>query len=336
MAEFKVSLVAYDGYDIPEWIYNELTRNEIRLVAHECPTHEELVQYAGDADLVWVRSGSRIVTAESLADLPRCGAILRSGTGTDNVPVAEATGRGIVVANTPLANADQVADHTIGLLLSVIRQIPRHDRNVRAGIWDRYQGYPNWHLRDQTLGFIGFGMIARMVARKISGFEMKFLAYDPYLSPEMFAQNGAQAVGLDELLSNSDFISILCPLLDGTFHLIAERELRLMRPDAVLINTSRGAVIDEGALIRALREGWIAAAGLDVFEEEPINPDNPLIELNNVVLTDHIASYSDQYLDKTWRYSVETIIDLRQGKWPRSVVNRNLKPRWMLTDGRQA
>lgn len=324
--KFNVTLAAHEGVETPAWVFEDLAHEGIELLVHNCETRQELVQYAGSADLIWVRSGSHIVTADALTDLPRCQAILRTGAGTDNVPVAEATRRGIVVANTPEATTDQVADHSIGLLLSVIRQIPRQDRNIRAGIWDRYQGWPDWHLNGQTLGFIGFGKVARMVCRKISGFKPLILAYDPYLTAETIAGEGGRAVGLEELLGQSDFVSIHCALQENTRHLIGERELRLMKPRAILINTSRGQVIDEKALIRALREGWIAAAGLDVFEEEPIGVVHPLLELNNVVVTPHMGAFSDQFDDKFWRYSLETIIDIAGGRWPRSVVNPAVKP----------
>jgi phosphoglycerate dehydrogenase-like enzyme len=167
----------------------------------------------------------------------------------------------------------------------------------------------------------------------MSGFEMKILAYDPYVSADVMVVNGVRAAELDEVLSESDFVSISCPLCEDTYHLIGERELRLMKPEAILINTARGSVIDEGALYRSLTEGWIAAAGMDVFEQEPVDPDNPLLQLDNVVVTPHIGSRSDESAPESWRLSVETAIALANGHWPRSYVNRDVKPRWDLTPG---
>jgi D-3-phosphoglycerate dehydrogenase len=265
-----------------------------------------------------------------LDSLPRCAAIIRTGSGTDNVPVEEATRRGIVVANTPEAHNDAVSDHAIGLLFAVIRQIPIHDRRVRGGDWKHARTGRYWHLRGQTLGLVGFGLIARLVAKKMSGFDMNVLAYDPFVSAEAMTSLGVRPAGLDELLAGSDFVFLHCPLTKETYHLIGERELRLMKPAAILINTARGPVVDEPALVRALTEGWIAAAGLDVLEDEPPAPDNPLLKLENTVITPHAAGFSDEDEGLCWRLSVESAIAFKQGRWPRSYVNRSVKPRLNL------
>jgi D-3-phosphoglycerate dehydrogenase len=331
MEAFKVALVGgiRDG-GVPDWVSDSLAKEGIAFVARNCMTREELAELGGDADVVWVFGDHQCLYAENLDVIPRCGAIVRSGSGTDNVPVKEATQLGIIVANTPEAISDSVSDHAIGLLLAVTRQIAVQDRAMRRGLWDPKLGWPGWHLRGNTLGLVGFGHIARLVARKMSGFDLTTLAYDPFVPAETIASAGVQAVSLDELLSRSDFVSIHCPLLDSTYHLIGERELRLMKPHAILINTSRGPVVDEAALLRALQEKWIAAAGLDVFEKEPTPADNPLLKLDNVVVTPHIAGYSDESTANFWRLSVETVIDLSKGHWPRSYVNRDVKARWEL------
>ena len=330
MTKFKVAMVHMDPEELPEWVPETMASHDIEFVFEECETHAQLVSCAGDADVVWIFGGSHIVTADNVADLQRCGALIRTGSGTDNIPIEAATAHGIIVANTPEAFNDGVSDHTIALLLAVVRQIALQDRNVRAGVWGRTAGFPGWHLQRQTLGLIGFGHIARLVTRKLSGYEMTVLAHDPYVSAELMADHGVQAASMDQVLSGSDFVSLHCPLLDETHNLIGERELRLIKPRAILINTSRGPVVDEAALYRALTEGWIAAAGLDVLVQEPPAADNPLFGLDNVVLTPHIAGYSDESLDNSWRFSVETVLDLAQGRWPRSYVNPGVKPRWQL------
>ena len=330
MTKFKVAMVHMDPEELPDWVPETMASHSIEFMFEECETHAQLVSCAGDADVVWIFGGSHIVTAENVADLRRCGALIRTGSGTDNIPIEAATAHGIIVANTPEAFNDGVSDHTIALLLAVVRQIALQDRNVRAGVWDRTAGFPGWHLQRQTLGLIGFGHIARLVTRKLSGYEMTVLAHDPYVSAELMADHGVQAASMDQVLSGSDFVSLHCPLLDETHSLIGERELRLMKPRSILINTSRGPVVDEAALYRALTEGWIAAAGLDVLVQEPPAADNPLFGLDNVVLTPHIAGYSDESLDNSWRFSVETVLDLAQGRWPRSYVNPGVKPRWQL------
>ena len=330
MTQFKVAMVHMDAEELPAWVPETMASHDIEFVFEECETRAQLASCAGDADVVWVCGGSLIVDAESLADLPRCGALIRTGSGTDNIPIEAATERGIIVANTPEAFSDGVSDHAIGLLLAVVRQIAIQDRTVRTGIWDREAAYPSWHLRGQTLGLIGFGHIARLVTRKLSGFEMTVLAHDPFVGADVMASHGVQSASMDEVLSRSDFVSLHCPLLDETHHLIGERELRMMKPRAILINTSRGPVVDEPALIRALSERWIAAAGVDVLEQEPPAADNPLFSLDNAVITPHIAGYTDQSQDASWRLSVETALDLARGRWPRSYVNHNVTPRWRL------
>jgi D-3-phosphoglycerate dehydrogenase len=329
MRRFKVVLVDFDGNNVPAWVGQALAEEGIDFIAQNCKTTAELVQQAVDADVVW-NWGSRLVTAESLAALPQCGAIIRTGSGTDNVPVEEATRLGIVVANTPTAHDDAVSNHAIALLFAVLRHIVPLDRATRAGVWNNRLSWPGWHLHGQTLGLIGFGHIARLVARKMRGFELALLAYDPYVSAEAMAAEGARAATVAEVLSASDFVFLHCPLTKETYHLIGEHELRRMKPSAILINTARGAVVDEPALVRALTEGWIAAAGLDVLEQEPASPANPLFKLDNAVVTSHVAGQSDESLEACFRLSVEAAIALAQGRWPRSYVNRGVTPRWNL------
>jgi D-3-phosphoglycerate dehydrogenase / 2-oxoglutarate reductase len=332
---FKVTLVGLDGQVVPDWVESGLAEQGINLVVHECQTRQELAQWAGDAEVVWVFGTSRCLhgqmNPEELSILERCGAIIRTGSGTDNVPVKAATRLGIVVANTPDALNDAVSDHAIGLLFALIRQIPFQDRNVRARIWDRYHGFPRWHLKGQTLGLVGFGRIAQSVAQKLAGFRLTTLAYDPFVASDVFAQHAVRSVSLEELMERSDFVSIHCPLTPETRHLIGTAQLKRMKPDAVLINTSRGPVIDESALTIALQSGWIAGAGLDVLDPEPPDWSNPLLQLDNVVITPHIGGYSDEYLPNSWRLSMESAIDFKKGRWPRSCVNPEVKPRWSLT-----
>lgn len=328
MTPFKVALIGglqEDG--VPAWVSERLTQAGIAFVARNCKSRAELAELAGDADLVWSFGDHECLYAENLDVIPRCGAILRTGSGTDNVPVKEATQLGIIVANTPEAISDTVADHAIAMLLASVRRIAASDHEMRAGVWDRHRFWPRWHLHGSILGLVGFGHIARAVARKIAGFDLTILAHDPLVSADTMSSAGVQAVTLDELLSRSDFVTIHCPLLESTYHLIGERELRLMKRDSILINTSRGPVVNELALIRALQEGWIGAAGLDVFEQEPIDPGNPLLAMDNVVLTPHIGSASDEFWENFWRFSVDTVLDLAQGRLPRSYVNRDVRSR---------
>jgi phosphoglycerate dehydrogenase-like enzyme len=236
----------------------------------------------------------------------------------------------MIVANTPEAQHEQVTDHTLGLLFSVVRQIANNDRLMRTGAWERARFAPFGPVCGKTLGLVGFGQVPRTICRRMNGYEMTFLAFDPYVSPDIMAGYGARSVGLDDLMSQSDYISLHCPATRETFHLIKERELRLMKSTAILINASRGSVIDEPVLIRALTEKWFRGAGLDVFDQEPVHPDNPLLKLENAVLTPHIAGAGEGTAEARWDLSVETLIDLAHGRWPRSHVNKQVKPRWDL------
>jgi len=326
-APVKVAIVDLDGQTVPDWVVPNLERGGIELTIRQCNSRPELAEHAKDAEIIWLFGGSRVLQGGALEVLPQCWAIVRTGSGTDNVPVEEATARGIVVANTAAALSDGVSDHVIALLMALVRRLPRLDRAVRSGAFDQTLGRPLNSFRGRTFGLIGFGHIARDVARKLRGFEMKWLVHDPFVNADELAAQGMQAVPLETLLSESDFVSLHCPLTPSTRRLIGEPQLRRMKPSAILINTSRGPVVEESALVRALTEGWIAAAGLDVFEQEPPARDNPLLRLDNVILTPHSASQSGDGMEPRWRASVETVLALAARRWPPSCVNRgSVKP----------
>ena len=334
MTHFKVVLVIRDKNPLPEWVPEKLEAEGIDFSVRICWNKEELALHASDADLVWAYGGRHgLLEGENLTELKKCGAILRTGSGTDNVDDKTATEKGIIVVNTPHVIADQVADHAISLLFSLVRQVTRHDRLIRNGVWDSWKAMPTApRFRGATLGLVAFGRIAKLVAKKLSGFEMEYLAHDPFVDREVLVAHGVKAAALDELLETSDYVSLHCPLSEKTTHLIGERELRQMQPHALLVNTARGGVIDERALIRALEEGWIAGAALDVMASEPPDVDNPLLKMENVILTPHLAGYSDTYPQEYAEASVEAIIDLARGRWPRFVVNPEATPRWTLAD----
>ena len=332
MNQFKTACVAWDDKELPTWVVADIRAAGIDFVHRQSETPEEVVEIGGDADVVWVMGGSLLITPEILPRLSRCGALIRSGSGTDNIPVAEATRLGIIVANTPDATAIPVAEHAIALLLTLAREIPAHDRLVRAGGWDPKSPTPRLLLHGQTLGLIGFGRIARCVATRMAPFGLKILVCDPQVAPQTIASFGAKPAELSHLLAESDFISLHTPLSGATHHLIGADELAQMKSTAVLINTARGPILDSQALARALRENKLAAAGLDVLETEPPTADDPLVGLPNALITSHIAASYEGNLQEFWRLSVETVIDLARGKWPLSCVNPDLDPRWTLSD----
>ena len=333
MSTFKVALIDKDSEQIPDWVPGTLAEAGIDFIYGICEDRYELAAMAGDADVVWIYGGSRLASRENLPLLPRCRGIIRSGSGVDRIDVDAASEAGIVVVNVPHAHHDAVSDHTIALMFAVGRRIVSQDAAMRSVGWPsgRSDLLPTWSLRQKTIGLIGFGLIPRYVVRKLQGFEPNFLVYDPFVDPTTLAELGVEGCDLKDLLARSDIVSIHTPLTAETHGLIGESELGLMQSNAILINTARGPVIQEAALVQALTEGHILGAGLDVFEEEPITVENPLLPLENVVVTPHTAGFSERSVELTWRLTVEACIDLSQDHWPRSYVNRSVQPRWPLT-----
>ncbi len=328
MSRLTVAMVANDMPPTPDWVAQRLAERGIELHERACADPAEVAEAAGVADVVWLMGGSRVVTAEVLPHLPHCRVILRTGTGTDNIPVEAATRLGIVVANTPETTMHQVAEHAIGLLFAVIRQIAAQDRLVRQGTWDRYRAWPDWHLVGQTLGLIGFGRIARLVARKVSGLELRLIACDPVVEAPIMGEHGVEKVSLDDLLGRSDFVSVHVPLSEKSRHLIGERRIAVDETSGRLDQHRAGEIIDQPALVRALAERWIAAAGLDVLESEPPASDDPILSLDNAILTPHIAGYSDLFHERFWTHSVETLVAFSEAGWPIWVVNPGVTPWW--------
>lgn len=269
-------------------------------------------------------------SAAMFALSPKCRIVARDGVGFETVDVAAATKLGAWVTIIPDALIDDVADTAIMLLVAANRRLAFLDAATRAGQW-RQAGVdlfnnPPAKLRGTVLGVVGFGRIGRAAAERAKGFGMKIVTADPIATMEQVAAAGAELVSLDSLLAQSDFVSIHVPLGPSTHHLIGERELRLMKKRAILVNTARGSVVDELALIKALSEGWIRGAGLDVFEQEPIDPANPLLKMTNVVVTPHIASISDVSNRERREEAAREVLRVLSGELPRrqAVVNREL------------
>lgn len=326
---FKVALVHIDEPEphLPAEVPQRLEAEGIGFTYRQCVSDTDVNQVAAAADLVWVYGGGRVLTPASLSNLKGCRAILRTGSGTDNIPVEEASALGILVVNTPQATIDPVSDHAIALMLSVFRWIPRQDRAMRKGQWHCEDLKWNWHLTGSVIGLVGFGRIAQALVRKLTGFQFSIMAYDPHVSRQSMDELGVRKSALQDILRQADILSLHTPLTPETHHLIGEREFGLMKPNAVLINTSRGQVMDEQSLVRALTEGRIAAAGIDVFENSPPPADNPLRRLENVVITPHVASESDQINADFWWESLEAIGDIAQGRLPASYVNPQVAER---------
>jgi len=289
------------------------------LAALQTSSEAELLDVVGDADALLVCYAP--VTARVIAHAGRCRIIARYGIGVDNVDVDAATRRGIVVTNVPDYCVQEVSDHALALLLACARKVADLDRRVRAGRWDARDAVPIRRLRGQVLGLVGFGKIPRLLAAKAQALGLTVLAFDPYVDAATCDAHGVQKVDLPTLLAAADFVSVHAPLTSQTRGLIGETELRAMKHTVYLINTARGPIVDETALVRALREGWIAGAALDVLETEPPGAQHPLLALPQVILTPHVAFYSEESLQELQRKAAEEVARVLTGEPPRYPVN---------------
>jgi phosphoglycerate dehydrogenase-like enzyme len=238
--------------------------------------------------------------------------------GYDAIDVTAATRYGVAVTTTPGANDRTVADFAMTLILALARRLLDADRAVREGRWLRP---PAVDLQGKTVGIVGMGAIGKHVARRAHGFECRLLAYDVVQDLEYAERYGVRYVPLEELLREADFVTLHAPLLASTQHLIGEPQLRMMKPSASLVNTARGPLVDEAALLRALREGWIASAGLDVFEEEPLPANHPLLELPNTIVSAHVAGISRESIQAMSRFACADVVAVLEGRQPRHCLN---------------
>lgn len=272
-----------------------------------------------ESDGVLVRSAQ--ITAEMIEQMPKLKVIAKHGIGVDNIDVEAAGKRAVKVVNAPLANVNAVAEHTVALLFAASKRLCYLDRRVRSGGFAERGLWLNTELAGRTVGLVGFGKIARLVAKKLSALDMEILTSDPYCDLDAAKALNVQCVEMDELLSRSDFVSLHTPLMPATRAMVNEAFLRKMKPSAVLINASRGGVVDEAALIRALKEQIIAGAALDVFDPEPPRPDNPLFSMEQVVLSPHNAALTDRAMLAMSMDSAAGVCDVLEGRAPRFPVN---------------
>ncbi len=287
-------------------------------------TPDELIAIIPDYDALIIRSGTK-VTAEVIRAAANLKVIARAGVGVDNIDIEAATEAGIIVANAPTGNVAAAAEHAIALMFALARNVAEAHRSMRAGQWNR-KAFMGVEIRNKTLGLVGLGRVAGHVCRRAVGLGMSVLAYDPYVSQE-YAQNmGAELVSLDELLARSDFISLHLPLNEGTRGLINADTLAKVKPGARIINTSRGGVIDEDALLAALDSGQLAGAALDVFTQEPLPADSPLRSHPRVVLTPHIGGSTTEAQFQVALDAAQQVIDVLHDRPARYAINAPLIP----------
>jgi len=301
--------------------------NEIAdMVTTESTAEDELARAAVDADIILTCYTD--ITAKVINAATGLKGIVKYGVGTDAIDIDAATANGVMVANCPDYGSDTVADHAFALMISLARKIPALDRMMQDNAWvwpvPELMGVD---LGGKTVGLIGFGRIGRAMSRRCEGFGMKRLVNDPYVDPGDVAEYGVDFVPLSELLEQADFVSIHCVLTPETTGLIDAAALRVMKDTAFLIDVSRGAIIDEGALINAIDTKGIAGAGFDVFEHEPLTPDYPLLGRDNVILTPHLAWWTTEAFERVERDTLNAIQDILAGKTPKHLKNTDVLER---------
>jgi len=285
--------------------------HDVELRTHQCRTEEEVAAVVADADVVMAQWAP--VKQRALEAMTRCRGIVRYGIGLDNIDLEAAARRGISVRNVPDYCLEEVADHTMALMLSLQRQLPSVDRRVRAGTWSITPPRALPPLRHSVLGLVGFGRIARLVAGRARAFGLTVKAFDPMVADAEFAAEHVERAELAELFTHADIVSLHCPLTPETRGIVSADTLSRMQPHAIVVNTSRGGLIDTGALVDALRSGRIAGAALDVFDPEPLPAGHPLCSLEAALLTSHTAWYSNASVSQLQRKAAEAALLLLEG-----------------------
>jgi D-3-phosphoglycerate dehydrogenase / 2-oxoglutarate reductase len=315
----------------------ELTKAGVELVVKPFSTREELLAAAQGVDALI--ESSLPYDRELLAELPELKALCARGIGVDRFDLDAATELGIVCINLPRVFHREVAHHALSLWLALVRKVvPLNDWMKQRTSADKMSlprpanSTPAHHIYGETFGIVSLGNIGRVVAGLLRPFEMNLIAFDPFVKPADAEALGVKLVGsLDELFEQADFVSAHTPLSKATHHMIGYQQFSRMKPTSLFINTGRGPVVDEAGLIRALREGKLAGAGLDVQEKEPPDPDNPLLTMDNVILTPHVASASDKARVERARWIGIELGRVLNGQWPQhGLVNKSVKPRFPI------
>lgn len=327
---FRVALTKGARYDSVLRHTAEFESTSVQVEVVEVPTSDdEAVDIlSGFQGVIWTHCPYRLTPFDRLPDLV---GVLAPTVGVDHVDLGAATEAGVVVGHLPTFATEQTADIVMFLILGAVRRVPQAIEQWRQG----RRTISDWEgavdhlgdMRGSILALIGFGRIARAVTARAQAFGTTCIAYAPTVSDWEVASHGVRRVGLEEAFREADIVSLHLPLTDATHHLVDESLIGLMKPTAVLINVARGSVVDEQALVRALREGQIAGAGLDVFESEPPAPDNPLVNMSNVIWTPHAGGSTDIAINRVGQGSVEQIAWMAEGYWPRHVANPDVIPR---------
>ncbi|WP_218672714.1 C-terminal binding protein [Oceanobacillus timonensis] len=301
-----------------------LNNKNIELVKTQCTTEDEVIEACHDADGIinlYAPISSRVI-----GELTNCKVITRYGVGVDTIDLGAATEKGICIGNVPDYGIDEVSDHSLALIMSLLRKINSSNQIVKNGTWDVNLSKPVYRLKTLTIGLVGFGNIPRRLAMKLQALGVNVVVSDPFVSVEIAEESNVTLVSLEELCEKSDVISVHAPLNAGTRGMIGTKEFKLMKKGVYLVNTARGPVIDENSLIEALKNGIVAGVGLDVLESEPIESNHPFLTMDNVILTPHMAGYSEESAEEMRSKTALGITDvLLYGQYPKYLVNKGVK-----------
>jgi phosphoglycerate dehydrogenase-like enzyme len=309
-------ILGRDGWDYPGDAYTE----------------EEMIELCKDADGIIARSRDHY-SRRLIESIPNLRIISKHGAGTDSIDVKAATESRVIVANTPL-HAPLVAEHTVALILAIMKRLKEADHMVQSGAW-KGPTFESTPVREKVIGILGFGRIGMEVAKRLQGWEAHILAYDPFVKKELFQEVGAQPCAtLNEMLDQVDILSINANLTEETRHIVGEEALRRLKKTAFVVNTARGGIIDEKALIAALKEGRLAGAALDVFEKEPPDPSNELLKMENVILTPHMSSRVPGMFWLLTRTATESALMAMKGEVPKYVKNPEVIDGWLRRFGK--
>ncbi|WP_096201737.1 C-terminal binding protein [Bacillus sp. FJAT-45350] len=299
-----------------------LSQIDVEFVRAQCKTEEEVIEAAKDAEALLNQYAP--ISRRVIENLPNLKVVSRYGVGVNTIDVKAATENGVIVGNVTDYCMDEVSDHAFALLIASARKVVMLNEAVKGGNWDYKVGVPIYRLRGQVLGLVGLGRIPQTLAKKAQAFGMKILAYDPYVPAEVAKEINVELVDLNEMCAQSDYISVHAPLIEATQGMISDSQFDAMKKEAFIINTARGPVIDESALIRALESDKIAGAALDVVEDEPILQDNPLLKMENVILNPHVAWYSEEAQLELKRKTAQNVVDVLSGYYPTYLFNREV------------
>ena len=319
--KFSVVLTDYEWPDL-SIEHGIFSPHGINFTAARCKNEDDVLSVTENADAII--SEYAPLSGKVIHALRRCKIISMNAAGFDNVNVEAATQKGILIVNCPDYCFEEVADHTMAMVLSCARGLFQYDRRIRSRIWDFKAAGPRQRIRNSVLGLIGFGRIAQAVAERARSFGMRIVACDPFINDDYMVTRGVQPATINAVISRADYLSIHVPLTNETRKLIGSEQLSLMKRSAFLVNVSRGAVVDETALHDALKSGVIRGAALDVLDKEPPDFESPLLSLENVLITPHAAFYSDDAMREVRSRAAQEVIKVFKGELPINIVNRSV------------